>query len=103
MVETLWLRVITPEGVHLRAEGVQIVEAWLTDGAIGILPRHAPLVAALAPGELVYEDEGGRHTLTLAAGILRVAEGGITVLTTKVTPAPLTPQSWGERGEGRDP
>jgi len=86
MAETLWLRVITPEGVRLRAEGVQIVEAWLTDGAVGILPNHAPLVAALVPGELVYENETGRHTLTLAAGILRVAESGVTVLTTKVTP-----------------
>ena len=92
MAETLWLRVITPEGVCLRAEGVQIVEAWLTDGAIGILPDHAPLVAALAPGELVYEDETGRHTLTLAAGpawggagILRVTEGGVTVLTTTLS------------------
>ncbi len=85
MAETLWLRVITPEGVRLRAEGVQIVEAWLTDGAIGILPDHAPLVAALAPGELVYEDETGRHTLTLAAGVLRVAEGGVTVLTASAT------------------
>ncbi len=83
MVETLWLRVITPEGLRLRAEGVQIVEAWLTDGAIGILPDHAPLVAALAPGELVYEDEAGRHALNVAAGILRVAEGGVTVLTTR--------------------
>ncbi len=86
MAETLWLRVITPEGVRLWAEEVQIVEAWLTDGAIGILPGHAPLVAALVPGELVYEDEGGRHTLTLAAGILRVAEGGVTVLTTRAIP-----------------
>ena len=81
MVERLWLRIVTPEGVRLRAEGVLAMEAELTDGAIGILPSHASLVAALAPGELVYEDETGRHTLTLAAGILRVAEGGVTVLT----------------------
>ena len=88
MVERMWLRIVTPEGVRLRAEGVLAVEAELTDGAIGILPSHAPLVATLAPGELVYEDETGRHTLTLTAGpacggagILRVAEGGVTVLT----------------------
>ena len=81
MVERLWLRIVTPEGVRLRAEGVLAIEAELTNGAIGILPSHAPLVAALTPGELVYEDETGRHTLTLAAGILRVAEGGVSVLT----------------------
>lgn len=75
------LRIVTPMGVRLRAEGVLAMEAELTDGAIGILPSHAPLVAALTPGELVYEDETGRHTLTIAAGILRVAEGGVTVLT----------------------
>jgi len=80
-VENLWLRIVTPEGVRLRAEGVLAMEAELTNGAIGILPSHAPLVAELTPGELVYEDETGRHTLTLAAGILRVAEGGVTVLT----------------------
>lgn len=84
-MERLWLRIVTPEGVRLRAEGVLSMEAELTDGAIGILPSHAPLVAALTPGELVYEDETGRHTLTLAAGILRVAEGGITVLTTTLS------------------
>jgi len=81
MVERQWLRIVTPEGVRLRAEGVLAMEAKLSDGAIGILPSHAPLVAALTPGELVYEDETGRHTLTLADGILRVAEGGVTVLT----------------------
>jgi len=81
MVERQRLRIVTPMGVRLRAEGVLAMEAELTDGAIGILPSHAPLVAALTPGELVYEDETGRHTLTIAAGILRVAEGGVTVLT----------------------
>jgi len=80
-VERQRLRIVTPMGVRLRAEGVLAMEAELTDGAIGILPSHAPLVAALTPGELVYEDETGRHTLTIAAGILRVAEGGVTVLT----------------------
>lgn len=89
MAATLWLRVITPEGVRLRAEGVRIVEARLTDGAIGILPDHAPLVAALASGELVYENGTGRHTLTLAGGVLRMAEGGVTVLTTRATPNTL--------------
>jgi len=81
MVERQRLRIVTPMGVRLQAEGVLAMEAELTDGAIGILPSHAPLVAALTPGELVYEDETGRHTLTIAAGILRVAEGGVTVLT----------------------
>lgn len=82
VAEGLALQVLTPAETIVSAESVSIVRARLTDGGwIGILPRHAPLIAETVAGDLRYRDAGGEHTVCLAAGILHVEQDCVTVLT----------------------
>jgi F-type H+-transporting ATPase subunit epsilon len=58
------------------------VFARTTEGEIGILPRHIPLLAELAPGEPVRIDttEEGQLWVAVDGGFLSVTEKGVTIL-----------------------
>lgn len=78
--ERMVLEVVTPEGVVLREEAKELsVEA--SDGWIGILPGHAPLVAKLKGGLLEYTGDDGRRHVTIGEGTLKVSPEKVTVLT----------------------
>ena len=62
---SLTLRVITPERIVLDTIAREVKFPGL-DGSIGVLPRHAPLVAALDAGDLTWTDESGRREVRLA-------------------------------------
>jgi len=50
---SFWLEIITGEQVLFQGE-VDTVVAPATDGEIGVLPHHAPVMTTLDPGELRY-------------------------------------------------
>lgn len=57
-----------------------------TDGELGILPRHAPLLGALSFGELRIEREVGRrdHYFVQGGGFVEVAGSKVTILATEI-------------------
>ncbi len=57
-----------------------------TDGELGILARHAPLLGALSFGELRIEQEAGTkdHYFVQGGGFVEVAPGKVTILATEV-------------------
>ncbi len=57
-----------------------------TDGELGILARHAPLLGALSFGELRIEQEAGNkdHYFVQGGGFIEVAGGKVTILATEV-------------------
>ena len=56
----------------------------LTVGQLGILPRHAPLVAALGSGLLRIGLEGGQvASYAVSGGFLKVGDDKVTVLVDK--------------------
>jgi F-type H+-transporting ATPase subunit epsilon len=58
------------------------------DGYFGVLARHAPMVAALATGELsLADDQGRRQFFALGGGFLEVAWDEVTVLADTAEPA----------------
>jgi F-type H+-transporting ATPase subunit epsilon len=70
MAGTLTLRVITPEKIALD-RAVTSVRLPGLDGSIGVLPRHAPMVAALDTGLLRYrpaDGQAGRDECLFVAG-----------------------------------
>ncbi|MFP4248990.1 MAG: ATP synthase F1 subunit epsilon [Armatimonadota bacterium] len=74
------LRVLTPMGEVLNTEAIAIrVTAW--DGQLGVMARHAPMVARLRTGSAVVTEAGG-NTRWLAAvqGIIRVTEDEVVML-----------------------
>lgn len=70
---------------------VRSVVVPATDGEMGILPRHAPLLGALSFGELRIEPKTGStaHYFVQGGGFVEVAKGGspggrVTILATEI-------------------
>jgi F-type H+-transporting ATPase subunit epsilon len=79
MAGELTLRVITPDKIALDAR-VSSVRIPGVDGFIGILPRHAPMVAAVAIGELRYVQDGREHFLFVSEGFAQVRNNTVRVV-----------------------
>lgn len=77
--DSIELVIVTPERQFL-AESV--VEAVLpgSEGALGVLPGHAPLISELGIGELTYRGPSAN-----SAGSLAVIQGFVEVLGDRVT------------------
>jgi F-type H+-transporting ATPase subunit epsilon len=73
----LRLEVVSPDGLVFEGD-VAMVVVPSTEGEMGILPRHAPLVAQLTIGELRVK------TLSSETISLAVADGFVKVQTDKV-------------------
>lgn len=59
----------------------QSLVACGSEGSFGVLARHAPMVAELAPGELqVVEETGQRRSFAVSGGVLEVTWGGVVIL-----------------------
>ncbi|MDQ1734064.1 MAG: F-type H+-transporting ATPase subunit epsilon [Pseudonocardiales bacterium] len=58
------------------------VYARTSEGEIGVLPGHAPLLGALAPGWLVriQQADGVEQRIAVHGGFLSVREDGVSVL-----------------------
>ncbi len=80
MSGALTLRVITPDRIALDTQ-VQSVRVPGADGQIGILPRHAAMVAELDPGVLRYRAEGQEQVLFISGGFAEVRGETVRVVT----------------------
>lgn len=62
------------------------VIARTVEGDIGILPQHAPLMAALAQGEIRIDGGGaGAQTYTVDGGFLSVDSDVVTIVSESVS------------------
>lgn len=77
--QSLTLRIITPERIALD-ESVDSVRIPGLDGSIGILPRHAPMVAALDAGLLRYKQRGVERVLFVSGGFAEVRANTVRVV-----------------------
>lgn len=82
MTRNFRLTVLTPERALLSVDEVIKVRLRLVDEVwISIYPRHAPLIAETRAGTLQYDTDAASGEIDVAAGILRVGDGEILVLT----------------------
>ncbi|MER7460918.1 F0F1 ATP synthase subunit epsilon [Micromonospora sp. NPDC126480] len=67
----------------------EMVVARTTEGELGVLPGHAPLLGQLAePGQVRIKLAGGEQiAYEVAGGFLSVSDEGVTVLAESATPA----------------
>jgi F-type H+-transporting ATPase subunit epsilon len=79
MADTFQLQVATPERLFVDE---QVSEAELPgrNGYMGILPGHAPLLSALAPGILTYGSGGNRQAIVIDGGFVEIFEDHVRVL-----------------------
>lgn len=74
------LEVVTPSRHVLRTEAESLIVPS-TEGYLGIMHNHAPLVAGLAAGVLFYGQAGEeKERLALTGGFLEVTDNKVTVL-----------------------
>lgn len=82
----LHLEVITPER-RVYEDDVDMVIAPGSEGYLGILPRHAPLLTALGPGEFRVKKGGVEEILAVFGGFMDVRADRVVVLTEAAEPA----------------
>ena len=82
MSRSLSVEVVTPSATLYKGE-VEMVVAMTTEGEVGILPLHVPIVAELAPGELRLKKGSAEDTQYFATygGYLQCADDRMIVLT----------------------
>jgi F-type H+-transporting ATPase subunit epsilon len=80
MARTLICEIVTPERI-LYTNEVEMVIAPTLDGEVGILPLHAPMVAALKAGEVRVRYETDRiEWFAISGGYLQVHEDKVMIL-----------------------
>ena len=79
MSQKLILSIVTPEK-QLVAEEVDQVNVPGTEGDLGILYDHAPILTNLRSGQLSYEKDGETVALVVSGGYLEVTDNRVTVL-----------------------
>jgi F-type H+-transporting ATPase subunit epsilon len=74
------LKILTPESIVLD-ESVDSVRLTSTDGQLGILPNHQPLVTPLETGLLWIKQHGKERVFSVMAGLFKTDGETATVLT----------------------
>ena len=74
------LEIVTPERAVLE-DDVDMVIAPASEGYVGILPHHAPLLTTLGPGELRIKKDGVETSLAIFGGFMDVRPDRVVILT----------------------
>ena len=76
----LSVEIVTGERVVYTEDDVDMIVAPGSDGSLGILPRHAPLITTLAAGELRIKKGGREEALIVFGGFMEVTPEKVIVL-----------------------
>jgi len=81
MAETTFtFRLVTPQRLVLE-EPIVALQAPGSEGYLGVLAHHAPLITTLRPGRLEVRDAAGKTSLfAVGGGFLEVSDNRATVL-----------------------
>ena len=74
------LEIVTPERAVL-TDDVDMVIAPASEGYVGILPHHAPLLTTLGPGELRVKKGSTETSLAIFGGFMDVRPDRVVILT----------------------
>lgn len=77
---TLRLEIVTPEA-KAYSEDVDMVTVPGSEGELGILPQHVPLLTSIKPGELRVMKDGKETWLAVGEGFVEVTQERVIVLT----------------------
>ena len=77
------VRIVTPRGLYRELE-TSILNVVTTEGQMGILKNHMPIVAVLNISMLTTEEKDGRHRYAISGGTLHFLDNLATILTDSV-------------------
>src|SRR6476620_12700588 len=75
----LQLEIVTPER-QVYSDTVDSVQLPGSEGELGVLPHHAPLVSTLGVGELRFRKDGIEESFAIVGGFLQVRPDRVVVL-----------------------
>ena len=73
------LEIVTPDRALVREE-VDEIQLPGSEGYLGVLPGHTPLLTTLKVGELWYRVGAEKHFLAIAGGFVEILPDRVTVL-----------------------
>ena len=76
---TLHLEIVTPERLAY-SDDVDMVLVPGSEGELGILPHHTPLVSLLGYGELKIRKDGAEESFAIVGGFLQVRPDKVVVM-----------------------
>lgn len=88
MAKQLQVEVVAVEQKVWSGEAEMVI-AKTTEGELGVLPGHAPLLGQLAePGQVrIKRTDADELTWDVSGGFLSVTSGGVTILAESASPA----------------
>lgn len=78
-MDKLDFEIVTPERLVL-SETVDEVVLPGTEGYLGVLPGHTPLLTSLIPGEVVYKADGKERFLAVSGGFAEVLPNKVSIV-----------------------
>ena len=85
MADKLQFSLVSPER-ELFSGSVDQVDVPGTEGDLGILPNHSPLMAAIRTGVITVTDGGATSQYFVAGGFADVTPDGLTILAERAMP-----------------
>jgi F-type H+-transporting ATPase subunit epsilon len=82
---SLHFEFVSPERVLFSGE-VDQVDLPGSEGDMGILPLHAPLVTMLRPGIVTIFNQGRREAVVVVGGFAEMSPAGLTILADRAEP-----------------
>jgi F-type H+-transporting ATPase subunit epsilon len=80
VADGMQVEVVSADRVVWSGESHNVI-AKTTDGEIGILPGHAPVLAVLQPSAVViFCDDGRREVVAVDGGFVSVSQGRVSIL-----------------------
>jgi len=80
MANTIKLEIVTPEA-RTFSDDVDMVTLTGSDGEMGILPQHMPLMTQLVAGEIIARKAGDNIFLAVGDGFVQVTGDRVSILT----------------------
>lgn len=80
MVESMQVEVVCADRVVWSGRSSNVI-AKTSDGDIGILPGHSPVLAVLEPSAVViFSEDGNREIIAVDGGFISVSQGRVSIL-----------------------
>src|SRR5437879_11499455 len=80
MASTLKLEIVTPDA-KTYSEDIEMVTLPASEGEMGILPQHVPLMTQIVPGEFVVRKEGRDFFLAVGEGFVEITGERVAIMT----------------------
>src|SRR5437660_8549331 len=80
MAATLKLEIVTPDA-KTYSEDVEMVTLPASEGEMGILPQHVPLMTQIVSGEIMVRKEGRDYFLAVGEGFVEITGERVAIMT----------------------